>query len=419
MARAWRGGVLLVIGLLAPAEAVSAQRADPGQATRWNLAEVLRRARAGRAEAQAARWRARAAAERPAQEAALGDPMLMLALDHLPFALDGVDASAVVEQRFPLSRERRFRGLIAGREAERAEAEAGRIVLELELRAAQAFALLQRERRLVRVQQQRVQLAAQLLVAARARYASGSLAGGQAELLRAELASERADLALALASAQVPIAETRLNVALGRAEATSVPELDAASETGPSPTAPLPALVARALRQRPELRAWRAERGRAGDGIALARTAGAPMAFVRGGPSYTMSDGPGVMLMLGLSLPLQRAGRRAALGEAEAREREARCELAAAERAVAGEVALAHARVGATAVELQRLRERLLPLARRSVSASLAGYAAGRLTLAEALEALVGVTDLELELVQVETRLALERARLARAVGAW
>jgi hypothetical protein len=69
-----------------------------------------RHARERRQEPAAASARARAAAARPAVVSALEDPMIMASVDHLPFGLHGVDASAMVEQRFPLSRERPIAG---------------------------------------------------------------------------------------------------------------------------------------------------------------------------------------------------------------------------------------------------------------------------------------------------------------------
>jgi hypothetical protein len=90
---------LLVFGLQTAvlAEQTGALR-DP-----LRLEDVLAYAQTHRQEIAAARARVRAAEQRLAIVSGLEDPMVMPSIDHLPFMLDGVDASLMIEQRFPLS----------------------------------------------------------------------------------------------------------------------------------------------------------------------------------------------------------------------------------------------------------------------------------------------------------------------------
>jgi cobalt-zinc-cadmium efflux system outer membrane protein len=92
------------------------------------LEDVLAYGRAHRQEIVSARARARAAGEKPAIVSALEDPMVMVSIDHLPFMLHGIDASLMVEQRFPLS------GVLA-RRRRAAEADASRFRAESVRRA--------------------------------------------------------------------------------------------------------------------------------------------------------------------------------------------------------------------------------------------------------------------------------------------
>jgi outer membrane protein TolC len=180
--------LLLLIGVLAmPA------RADVGLPAPLRVQDITALARSRRSEIVAARARARAAAQRPAIVSSLDDPTVSISLDHVPFSLMGVEASATFEQAFPLSRVRghRRRAAEAGarRELERAE-RAGR---DVELEAARAFWMLAQARAAAEIAVRQHALAEQLVAAATARYAS--TLGAQADVLRAE--TER-DLSLVL-----------------------------------------------------------------------------------------------------------------------------------------------------------------------------------------------------------------------------
>ena len=84
---------------LAPGAAARAD-AEGALPSPLRLADVLRYARAHRAEIRAADARARAAAERPDAVSALEDPVISPALNHLPYSLKGANWSVTVQQRF-------------------------------------------------------------------------------------------------------------------------------------------------------------------------------------------------------------------------------------------------------------------------------------------------------------------------------
>ncbi len=138
------------------------------------LEQARELARTQRAEIVAARARARAAGERPAIVSALDDPEISLSLDHLPFMLDGANVSLGVEPRFPMSRFLAHRREAAEAEAQRLQADALRVGLDVELDAATAFFMVHERRGLARLLADQRALAKQLVSSATARYSTGS-----------------------------------------------------------------------------------------------------------------------------------------------------------------------------------------------------------------------------------------------------
>mgnify|MGYP003450209957 CR=1 FL=1 len=187
----------LVAGLcacaLAQPPAARAQSADR-LADPLRLPDVLRYARAHRAEIQAAQARARAAAARPDAVSGMEDPVVFPALNHLPFDLKGANYSLTVEQRFPLSSNLSRRRRVAEAELSRVRSEGERVALDVELRAAEAFLMLHERRAMARIVAAQQALAQQVVQTAAARYATAS--STQADALRAEIEVEPATPAL-------------------------------------------------------------------------------------------------------------------------------------------------------------------------------------------------------------------------------
>lgn len=407
-ALAWLAGVV-VVALAAPARA---QLARPLPSP-LGLEDVLTHARAHRDEIAAARANARAAAQRPAIVSSLEDPMISPSLDHLPFMLHGVDASLTVEQRFPLSGVRGHRQRAAEAEARGLRADAERVVRDVELDSVGAFLMLHERRQMVPVLDEQLGLARQFVAAAGARYAAGG--GNQADVLRAEIEVARLEGAVRANAAEVAGAEAMLNASLGRPADGTVPPLRSIDAT--SEPAPWGHVREVAARRRPELETARAEISRAVAEVSVMDAMYSPMGMVRTGPAYTMSDGWGWMVMVGVSVPLWRDRLAAGVSEAEAMAEMARSHLRAMSRMVEGEAAASRNRVLAARARFLSLRDDVVPRARRVIEPALAGYAAGQAPLVSVIEAAQALWAAQAELVWASQDLGLAWARLHRALG--
>lgn len=277
--------------------------------TPLRLADVARIATQQRAEIGAARARAQAAAQRPAIVGALEDPTISPSIDHYPYRMmeeEGArgryDWSIAFEQRFPLSDIRTQRRRSAQADARRADADANRIRLDVVLEAQTAYFMLRERRAMQRVLEEQLALSRQLVVSATARYAGGK--GAQAEVLRAEVEVARALAAQRALLAETRAAEAMLNANLGRAAAAPIPQLDYRVRTEEPPL--FESVRAQAMAARPELMGGASEVERAAAEIDVMSAMYRPMAMIRLGPSSTMAEGSGAMVMIGISIPLWR-----------------------------------------------------------------------------------------------------------------
>jgi outer membrane protein TolC len=143
----------------------------------------------------------------------------------------------------------------------------------------------------------------------------------------------------------------------------------------------------------------------------------APLAMVRTGPAYTMTDGFGWMLMIGISIPLWRDRLAAGVAEAEAMVEMAQADVEAMRRMIAAEALASRQRVLASRERVLALRDEVVPKARQAIDPTLAGYVSGQLALVSVVEAAQTLWWAEAELVAAEAALGLAWARLARASG--
>ena len=377
------------------------------------LDAVMQIARDHRAEIVAERARARAAAQRPAIDSALEDPMVFPSVDHLPFMLHGADLSLTVEQRFPLSGILGNRKRVAEADAQRARAEVGRVELDVELEAANAFLMLHERRETARILEEQRAFAQQVVRAVLARVAAGG--GGQADALRAEIEVARLDGALRSIAAEVRAAEAMLNTSLARAADAPIPAIESPAVAADPPS--VQAARASALAHRPELRAGRAEIQRAEADVSVMRSMYGPMAMVRTGPAYTMADGAGWMLMVGVSIPIWRGRLRAGVDEASAMAEMARADLSAMQRMIEGEAVAARELVIASREQVVALRDEVIPRAKLAIDPTLAGYSTGQLPLVSVIEATQALWTAQGELIAAEFSLGSAQARLRRATG--
>ena len=377
------------------------------------VTDVVKLAKARRAEVAAARARARAAAERPAIVSALDDPEVSASVDHLPFNGGGADLSLVFEQRFPLSSIRGNRRRVAEADARRQAAEIDRAGLDVELDAATAFWMLGELRERAKVLDDQRALAEQMAAAATARFSTS--AGMQSDVLRAQLEVDRLAGEQRAIAAELRAAEAMLDTSLARSPEAPIPELD----LGVSDAEPLTAasLANAAIARRPELRGGRAEIARAEAEVSVMQSMYAPMAMVRTGPSYTMADGSGWMAMVGVSITLWRGKLRAGVNEARAMVDMTNADLEAMRRMIEGQAMVARERVAAARARYLALRDSIVPRARQAISPALAAYSASQAPMVTAIEAAQALWEAQRELAMARAELGIAWARLSRMTG--
>ena len=383
------------------------------------LETVVQRALQNRGEISAARARAESLAQRPTIVGALEDPMISPSIDHYPFDMmdeEGgrrYDWSISVEQRFPLSGIRGQRRRVAQADAARAVAETDRTSLDVVSQAQRAFFMLRERRQMAEVLGRQLALARQIVDSAAARYSSGN--GSQADVLRAEVEVARVEAAQRSLASQIRAAESMLNVNMGLPAASVIGELVQTSLTTELPSRA--SVEQTALSTRPEIRMGEAEIERAGAEIDVMRSMYKPMATIRVGRASTMAEGPGAMLMIGVSVPIWRSSLSAGVSEARAMERMARADLEAMKLMVTGEVAAAREEVQAARETVRSLEVEIIPRAAAAVDAALADYSAGQGSLVSVIDASGAVWRARGELVMANSRLGEASVSLERALG--
>ena len=401
----------LVLLLGVSAETQARQSAYPGEPLSLNA--VLKFAAERRAEIAAARARVRAAEERPDIVGALEDPMVSASIDHLPFMFDGADVSFTVEQRFPLSGVRAHRRAAARADIDRFRAEVGRAQLDVALEAGVAFLMLQERRRTAELLAVQLTSARDVVTAANARY--GAAIAPQSDVLIAEVEVARLAAEASSLAQEIRAAEAMLNAALALDPATPVPPLASAPSGDLMPSTDVSAQVP----ARPELEAARAAVRRAEAEINVMKAMFRPMATVRTGPAYTMAEGKGLMLMVGVSIPLRRSALRAGVAEAEAMRVMAASEVEAMTRMFVGEAAAARHELDAARDRYVAVRDNVLPRARAAIGPSLSGYSAGQLPLTTVIAAVQALWQVEGDVINAQLRLGLATLRLQRALGSF
>lgn len=379
-----------------------------------SLGDVIALADTRRDEIEAARARVRAAEARPAIVSALADPMVSPSLDHLPFMWGGANVSATIEQQIPLSGIRQHRRAAAIADLVRVRADTTRASLDVGLQAATAFLMLQERRRTQALLVEQLAFARDVISAANARYAGGT--GAQADVLRAEVELARLEAQARALDSEVRGAEAMLAASLALDVETPIPPLAALSLDHP-----LPAWtdIKFALMNRPELRAGRADVLRAQAEIQVMRDMFRPMATIRTGPAYTMTEGKGWMAMVGVSLPIWRSKLRAGVAEAQAMHAMSEAELRAMTRMIDGEAAVAVAQVQAARDRQQALTSNVLPRARLAIDPAVAGYTAGQLPLVSVIEAIQALWFVQGDVIGADVELGLAWTRLGRAIGSY
>ena len=201
--------------------------------------------------------------------------------------------------------------------------------------------------------------------------------------------------------------------------------LDADTPVPPLTTPALPdavpswTTIKSVLTSRPELAAGKAEIARAEADVLAMRDMFSPMATIRTGPSYTMTDGRGWMAMVGLSLPIWRSKLHAGVAEAQAMRSMAEADLRAMTRMIEGEAAVAVSQLQAARDRQLVLTTDVLPRARMAIAPAVASYASGQLPLVSVIESVQALWLVQSDLIAADTQLGLAWARLGRAIGSY
>jgi len=411
--RAGQSVVVLVIVTMLQTPTAVAQATSALQSP-LSLADVIRLAGERRDEIHAARARSLAAEQRPAIVSALEDPMISPSLDHLPFMWGGADVSVTIEQQIPLSGIRGHRRASALADVDRLRADVNRARLDVGTQAANAFLMLQEQRRVSVLVDEQIGFARDVVQAANARYGGGT--SPQADVLRAEVEVARLEAVAKTLLGEVRSAEAMLNTSLALEADSPVPELVPLAFPGP-----IPAWIAikTSLTTRPELVAGRAEIARAEADVLVMRDMYRPMMTIRTGPAYTMTDGRGWMAMVGISLPIWRDKLRAGVAEAEAMRAMSEADVRAMTRMIEGEAAVAVNQLQAANDRQTALRNDVLPRARMVIEPAVAGYASGQLPLVSVIEAVQALWLVQSDLIAADTALGLAWTRLGRAIGSY
>lgn len=411
-----RALLVSALGLLVAFGSPTARAADDtgkGLPTPLKPDDVLVWARDHRAEIVAAQAKATAATQTPKVVSALPDPMVMASVDHLPFRLDGVNWSVLVQQDFPLGGVLGARGRGAEAEAKVASADVSRVVLDVQYQALGAYLMWIELRRTATVVEDQIAIAKQVVETTKIRLTVSNAAAGdvlRAQTDLAKLEGEQTALAAELSSAR-----SMLNATLGRPLDAEIPAPELTlPENEPPATA---SLVRLAVDKRPELAAMKARVEVAEARVDEMKSMYKPMAFLRGGYSQTMTDGPGGMLMIGVSIPIWREKLSAGVSEATSMKSMAESDVSAMSKMIEGEVGAARDQVVAERVRLATTRDKVLPLAKQSLSLTIASYGTGQVPLVSVLDAARMWRETRMEEVVAELKVATAWARLGRTIG--
>lgn len=375
--------------------------------------DVVTWAKTHRAELTAAKAKASALTETPKVVSALPDPMLMVSMDHLPFKLMGADASLLIQQDFPLSGILGKKKASAEADARAAGADVDRVALDVAAEALVAYLMVVERERMQAVLDEQIATAKDIVEATLARLEGGS--GNAGDVVRARLDVARLTSERTAVDAELIAAKGMLNATLARPVDAAVPPTSLMVPTSDPPD--VGKLVTIAIAKRPELAVMRHRLDKATADVAVMKSMYNPMAFVRTGPSYTMAEGAGVMLMIGVSVPIWREKLGAGVAEATQMSSMVDAETAAMQKMIEGEVASARGAVAAAKIRFETTRDKLVPIARQAVQLQLASYATGQAPLVSVLDALAMLRMTRMEQVVSEVRLGTTWVKLGRAVG--
>lgn len=411
-----RARLLFVVFSLVAAPAL-AQQAAP----RVSLADAVAAALKAHPEIAAAERRYEAAQQRPIQERSLPDPMIETGWNAtgnpLPGAGLGSDPNAgigvMVTQEIPFPGKRDARAAVAAREADAEFQQIQAARLSVTSRVKQAYYALAYTHAVGAVLERNRELLATLIKVSQERYAVGQAA--QQDVIKAQTELSILELQIDRVRQQRRTSEGALNALLARPAATPIGQTD---DLDFVPFAePLDALIARATENAPMLKRDQLMVERSKLALDLARRDYKPDFTLAGGYTFMGSMPSMYEFRVGITIPLQRKRRAAAVGEQLSLQAAAQQTYEGSRLALQGRVQEDY-EMSATSTRLASLyRDTVLPQARLALESSLASYQTGRVDFLSVLTNFSMV--LEYEMTYFEEILQLHQAisRLEEMTG--
>ncbi|HLK09936.1 MAG TPA: TolC family protein [Candidatus Binatia bacterium] len=405
----------VTIATAALATAAQLARADDARPLR--LADVVAEAREHNPQLAAARARAQAAAAVPPRVRAYDDPEISWEAWNAPdtFAVGQADNNIIkLSQRVPFPGKRTLAGTVAEREADMAARDADGAALDVVTAVKRAYWGLWLAHATVALDTRDKELAARYAKIAEDKYAVGTVA--QSDVLRAQVELVHMANRLITDRLAVDTARAELNALLSRPADDPL----GAPEEPPPPRleATADALVVRALRERPEVKAQEAAVAREEAGVRLAGLDYLPD-FEFAVERFVNHEGrDGVGGVAALTIPLAYKGKYdAARSEARARLAAAQAELRRTQDQVRREVQEAWLRVRAARVTHDLLASTHVPQAEQAAKASEIGYETGKVDFLSLIDSLRALQEIHLEHVRASADFENAYADLERAVG--
>jgi outer membrane protein TolC len=319
----------------------------------------------------------------------------------------------LVQQDFPLGGVLGARERAASAEARAVSADEQKARLDVEYQALGAYLMWIELQRMGGVVDEQLAIAKQVFAIAKVRLSVSEAAA--ADVIRAKADVSKLEGERKAIDAEIASAKAMLNASLGRTIDAEVPAPDL---TLPSTDPPVATDLAKiAADKRPEIVAMKARVDSARARIDEMNAMYVPMAFVRTGYARTMEEGPGLMLMIGVSVPIWREKLSAGVSEAKSMTVMAESDVAAMTKMIEGEVGAAREQVVAARVRLATTREKVLPLSKQALQLTLTNYGSGTAPLVSVLDAERLVRDTRMEEVIAELKVAVAWAKLGRAIG--
>jgi cobalt-zinc-cadmium efflux system outer membrane protein len=326
-----------------------------------------------------------------------------------------LESTVGLSQRIELGGKRAARMGLAARGGEVAEVDHSAVRLDLAREVTIALAGAEAAARTVRLERERARLAAETLRAARLRVEAGRDPVLQAE--RAEVIRATAEIALERAQREVEIGLADLAVLLGVSRVELGTRQTWFEDIGTAPSPPIPADPLARLTANPDLvRLERVvEQQRAN--LTLQRSIAVPD-ITLSGDVRRFGDTRETAFVAGASIPLPFYDRnQGGIARAQAELLRAEAEAQRGRSALAAELVAAEQRTALAWRAVQSLRRDAVPAAERAARAASSGFAEGKFSFLEVLDAQRALSDARAQLLESYRDFHARRAAVERLRG--